>query len=49
MQIYYFSESRAIINDLDVILHGLVLQIIDIAVFRVDQLNILMRTWKPVV
>ena len=33
------SESRTIINDLDVILHGFLLQIIYTTVFRVKQLN----------
>ena len=33
--ILLFSESRAIINDLDVILHGFMLQIIYTTVFRV--------------
>ena len=31
------SESRAVINDLDVILHGFMLQIIYTTVFRVKQ------------
>jgi len=33
------SESRAIISDLDVILHGFILQIIYTTVFRVKRLN----------
>jgi hypothetical protein len=33
------SESHAIINDLDVILHGFMLQFIHTTVFRVKQLN----------
>ena len=33
------SESRAIINDLDVILHGFILQIIYTTFFRVKWLN----------
>ena len=37
------SESHAIINNLDVILHGFMLQIIYTTVFRVKQLN--NRTW----
>jgi hypothetical protein len=36
------SESRAIINDLDVILHGFMLQIISTTVFRVEWLHNLM-------
>jgi hypothetical protein len=35
-------ESRAIINDLDVILHGFMLQIISTTVFRVEWLHNLM-------
>ena len=35
------SESRTIINDLDVILHGFMLQIIYTTVFRDKWLNIL--------
>jgi hypothetical protein len=34
-----FSENHAIINELDVILHGFMLQIIYATVFRVKLLN----------
>ena len=41
------TGSRAIINDLDVILHGFMLQIIHIMVFQVKRLNNLSRSRKP--
>ena len=40
----FLWESRAIINNLDVILHGIMLQIIYTMVFRVKRLN--NRTWR---